>query len=255
MTREGHGAWEAAGTPARGSVGPQVRGPACCGHCLWEWGRLWPSPRPRGHGPYKDVAPSAAAASGSERPECLSRGRGWGGGPGQPRRSGASWNGPAREGWAGQGPARAPGSQGGLWGRKAWLHPGLYVPADGCPCRETGAESGAEPAPRPHSRKCRDLSHSCTPLSHTRLPAVLEGVPKRHLSQIRTPHPPTWGPQSLGPQRQDLGRRAQAAQTHLGQPARPPGPAAPRTCSPGTPSTRQMAAEAQAVTGACSPQP
>ena len=24
----------------------------------------------------------------------------------------------------------------------AWLHPGLYVPADGCPCCETGAEWG-----------------------------------------------------------------------------------------------------------------
>ena len=30
----------------------------------------------------------------------------------------------------------------------AWLHPGLCVPADGCPCCETGAEWGAEPAPQ-----------------------------------------------------------------------------------------------------------
>lgn len=85
----------------------------------------------------------------------------------------------------------------------AWLHPGLYVPADGCPCCETGAEWGAEPAPQllsstpaPAAGSAETSLTLANPQPH--LPpctrAVLEGVPRRHLSQSRKPDPPLWGP-------------------------------------------------------------
>lgn len=165
------------------------------------------------------------------------------------------------------------GSHGGLWSRKPW--PTLIAPPPGftqdCTYQpmvvravRRGLRAGAEPAPQllgstpaPTAGSAETSltleNPSATPTSlhkgsFGRCPQeASEPKPYTPPSHVGAPEP--WAPKA-GPEEASTGRPVTARPTCLST-----GPAAPRTCSPGTPSARQVAAEGQGVTGACSPQP